>query len=203
MPAVHVPDLFVAARYSYGPGLIPRGLLIHMAEGGGTVGYLSRNPARGVSVHYVIEYTGRIVQMLDHDICSGSVNPRDIRGLIRLVKADDAPFVGYDGERITFGATAAKAVLGNDGWRNPNRYTISVEVEGFARDHWNTAHSELIPGGPNEAQRNALRRLYLHLRATVPTLRGALGHRDFAAYKACPGRNVNWASMGGHGRWKE
>lgn len=181
---------FVAARYSYGAGLEPRALLIHMAEGGGTVGYLARNPARGVSVHFVIERDGDIVQMLPLDIRSGSVNPRSIRGLLRFVQPDDPSYVGYDGEVVTFGATAAKAVLGS-GWRDPNRYCISVEVEGFAKD------------GPNGAQRAALRRLYLDVRRELPMLRGALGHRDFAAYKACPGKFVNWRSMGGHGRWKE
>ncbi len=191
---------YTPARHDYGPGLVPRAILVHMAEGGGTVGYLHRAPRRGVSVHFVVEHAGQVVQMLPLDHVSGSANPALIRGLLRRVRPNDAPFVGYDGETITYGSAAARAVLG-DGWRNPNRYCVSVEVEGWASDR--RVDGEIIPGGPNRDQRNALRRLYLDLRRRLPTLRGALGHRDLQAYKACPGRFIPWASLGGHGVWKE
>ena len=158
----------------------PLALVTHMAEGGGTVGYLSRDPKRGVSVHFVIERSGRTVQMLRLDRISGSINPRLLRS------SDDPPFVGYGGELITCGATARRAVLGT--WeRNPNAVCITVEVEGFAL------------AGPNLDQRKALVLLSRDLRKRLPTLRGNLGHRDFAAYKRCPGKLIPYLNMGGHG----
>ncbi len=179
---------YVRARYAYGRGLVPLAELVHMAEGGNTVAYLRRSPARGVSCHFVIEYSGRTVQMLDLDECAGTINPSLLRGVLRRIRPDDAPFTGYNGERITFGASAAKAVLGS-GWRNPNRHCVAIEIEGFAK------------AGPNLEQRKALVRLTRDLRSHIPTLRGALAHRDFAAYKACPGKHIPWANMGGHGLW--
>ncbi len=185
---------FVAARYDYGPGLVPRAILVHMAEGGNTAGYLSRSPARGVSVHFVVDVGGRIIQMLPLDHISGSVNPGLLRGVVnrlrRAWRPDDPPFTGYNGERIVYGATAARAVLG-DLWRDPNRACVSIEVEGFATS------------GPNVAQRKALVLLSRDLRERLPTLRGNLGHRDLAAYKACPGRAIPWANMGGHGPFRD
>ena len=56
---------YVQAYNTYGPLKGPvLGFVIHMAEGGGTVGFLAGPNARGVSVHYVITRTGQIVQML-------------------------------------------------------------------------------------------------------------------------------------------
>ncbi len=189
MPATTGYD-YVRARYSYGRGLVPRAIVVHMAEGGGTVGYLSRNPARGVSCHYVVEYSGRVVRMLDEDEIAGTINPSLIRGLLRRIRPDDPPFVGYNGERITYGATAAKAVLGA-GWRDPNRYCIAIEIEGFAA------------AGPNLAQRKALVLLVRDLRKRIPTLAGTVAHRDFQAYKACPGKLIPWANLGGHGPFRD
>ena len=168
---------FVAAFHTYGLRRGPAlAFLVHMAEGGGTVGYLSRQNPNGVSVHFVIEYSGRIVQMLRLDQASGSVNPN-------LVRQDD----DADG---FFGATAARAVLG-DWHRDPNSAVISVEIEGFAST------------GPNVAQRGSLIALAAEMAWAFPSIRGNLGHRDFANYKACPGRLIPWASLGGHGLYRE
>jgi N-acetyl-anhydromuramyl-L-alanine amidase AmpD len=176
---------FVAARFDYGQRVAPAlALVVHMAEGGGTVGYLSRQPARGVSVHYVIEYSGRIVQMLPLDRVSGSINPALLR------TGNDVPFIGYNGEFVRYGVIARKLVLG--AWdHNPNQAIITVEVEGRATR------------GPNIAQRHALAVLTRSVLDDEPTVRGLLGHRDFQDYKACPGKLIPWALMSvttGHGR---
>lgn len=167
---------FVHAKYDYGVRTGPvKAFLIHMAEGGGTVAYLANNPLRGVSVHYVIEYSGRIVRMLDESHASGSVNPQDIR------TTDDSD--GF------YGVTAAKAVMGS-WWSNPNAAVISLEIEGFAK------------AGPNADQQNALVLLVTDVWSRYPGM-GLLGHRDFADYKACPGTHIDWARLGGHGPAKE
>jgi N-acetylmuramoyl-L-alanine amidase-like protein len=162
---------FVQAYHDYGLRNGPtRAFLVHMAEGGGTVGYLSRANPNGVSVHYVIEYTGRVVQMLREDHASGSVNPREIR------TTDDPD--GF------YGATAAKAVMGAY-WSDPNSAVISCEIEGYAKD------------GPNDKQKIGLSLLVKDVRSRHSV--GLLGHRDFQDYKACPGRLIPWTVLGGHG----
>lgn len=168
---------FVQATEDYGPRKGPvLGFVIHMAEGGGTVAFLSKpDVVRGVSVHYVIERTGRIVQMLKESHASGSINPK-------LIRTSDDP----DG---FYGATAAKAVLG-DWWKDPNAAVISVEIEGFAAS------------GPNAAQTGSLRTLVNDVRSRYPSI-GLLGHRDFADYKACPGKLIDWDSLGGHAQEDE
>jgi hypothetical protein len=170
---------FVHAAFDgYGVRQAPAlSFVVHMAEGGGTVGYLSRDPKRGVSVHFVVEYSGRTVQMLALNRISGSINPKLLR------RTDDPPVSGYNGEIVIFGATARKAVLGPIWEINPNHAIITVEVEGRAIT------------GPNEAQRIALRHLSQDLAKKLPTIRGLLGHRDFQSYKRCPGQHVNWAGM--------
>lgn len=162
---------FVQAFYDYGARSGPvRAFVVHMAEGGGTVGYLSRESPRGVSVHYVIEYSGRIVQMLREDHASGSIDP----GKLRTTEGP-APY----------GATVRKAVMGQ--WdRDPNAAVISCEIEGFAA------------AGPNDPQRAALFHLVADVRTRYPTM-GLLGHRDFQDYKACPGGRIPWTILGGHG----
>jgi N-acetylmuramoyl-L-alanine amidase-like protein len=164
---------FVPATNDYGPRKGPAlGFVIHMAEGGGTVGFLSKpDVPRGVSVHYVIEYTGRIVQMLDETHASGSIDPTQIR------TTDDSD--GF------YGVSANKAVMG-DWWNDPNSACISVEIEGFAAS------------GPNTAEHGSLKTLVNDVRSRYPSI-GLLGHRDFADYKACPGKLIHWTDLGGHG----
>lgn len=175
---------FVPAHSDLGPARGPRrALVIHMAEGGGTVGYLSRPNPNGVAVHFVIEYSGRIVQMLPLDHMQASIRPTQIR------TTDDDPFT-WAGVPITYGATAARAVLGD--WARvgstlgPNHASIGVEIEGFAKD------------GPNGDQVAAMVRLYVDMANRFPGIR-SLAHRDFADYKACPGHKIPWDRVGGHG----
>jgi hypothetical protein len=163
---------FVPAFYQFGRRKGPvLGFVVHMAEGGGTVGYLSRANPNHVSVHYVIEYDGTIVQMVRETDASGSINPRDVR------TTDDPD--GF------FGVTANKAVLGS-WWNDPNSAVISLEIEGFAK------------AGPRAVQNVALKRLVDDVRSRYPNI-GLLGHRDFADYKACPGKLIPWEAIGGHG----
>jgi hypothetical protein len=166
---------FVQAYHDYGPAKGPRrAFVIHMAEGGGTVGYLSRPNPNRVSVHYVIERSGRIVQMLLESHAGGHVNPAKLR-----TSNGPAPY----------GVTVRQAVMG--GWdRDPNSATLAVEVEGYAL------------AGPNADQHAALRRLVEDVRGRYPTI-GLLGHRDFQDYKRCPGGHIPWPALGGHGPAQE
>lgn len=170
--------LYVPSFYRLGRRQAPAlAFVVHMAEGGGTVGYLSRANPNHVSVHFVVERSGRTVRMLPLSEISGSINPN------RLRTTNDPPFTGYNGERIVYGIAPRRAVLGV--WdRNPNHAIITVEVEGYARY------------GPNAAQRIALVKLYRHVVTLYPTLRGNLGHRDFQSYKACPGKLIPWRNLG-------
>jgi hypothetical protein len=162
---------FVQAHHDYGERTGPvRAFVVHMAEGGGTVGYLSRANPNGVSVHYVIERTGRIVQMLREDHAGGHVNPR-------MLRTTEGP--------PPYGATVRREVMG--AWdRDPNAATIAVEVEGFAST------------GPNPAEVQSLIELVGDVRTRYPTI-GLLGHRDFQDYKRCPGVRIPWPALGGHG----
>jgi hypothetical protein len=71
--------------------------LVHMAEGGGTDTWLTRPD--GNSSHYVIKYSGELVQMVPEAWAAGSVNPRMVR------TSDDAPYT-YMGETVVYGGTA-------------------------------------------------------------------------------------------------
>jgi hypothetical protein len=169
---------FVAAPDNWPRGGVPiLAIAIHMAEGGGTVSWLTRND--GNSSHYVVERIGRVVQMVREDRAAGSINPT----LVRL--DDDAPFT-FLGETIRYGVTANKAALGEH-WRNPNAAVIAIEVEGYAVD------------GPNPAQRTSLVALVADIRTRHPRV-AVLGHRDWQSYKACPGRKIPWVDYGGHGK---
>lgn len=163
--------VFVPAYHRYGLRKGPvRAFVVHMAEGGGTVGFLSRPNARGVSVHYVLEYSGRVVQMVREQEATGSINPNDLR-----TTEGPAPY----------GAKVRREVMGD--WdHDPNAATITLEIEGFAAD------------GPNARQQLALVRLVDDVRSRFPDM-GLLGHRDFQDYKPCPGGHIDWQSLGGHG----
>lgn len=170
---------FVQAHNDYGHAKGPRLAAVwHMAEGGGTVAYLSKPNPNGVSVHFVIERSGRTVQMLRLNHANGSIRPTAIR------TSDDKPF-DWQGVDIVYGASAARAVLG-DWHRDPNSATIGVEIEGYAKD------------GPNGRQADAMAALHADLAARFPGIR-SLAHRDFADYKRCPGQLIPWDRVGGHG----
>ncbi len=154
-------------------------LVIHMAEGGGTVGYLSRANPHQVSVHFVIDRAGNLFQMLDLMELSRSVRVTSIR------TTNDPTFTSPGTGRVTYGWRAALDAL--DGWAyNPNNAVLSVECEGFAAV------------GPNLAQRRTLILLKRALEAHFHRPLANLGHRDFARYKACPGRLIPWRNLGGH-----
>ncbi len=76
----------------------------HVAEGTDVAQYLSRDPARGVSVHYTVEQAtdhwqdGEVVRCLPEDRISGSIDPRTVR------RTDDPS--SY------YGASHAKAACG-------------------------------------------------------------------------------------------
>jgi hypothetical protein len=168
--------VFQQARW-FTPGAITeyRALVIHHAEGGGTVKYLS-TVARDVSASHVIEYSGRIVQMVkdgDASHCQ-HVSPEP-----------------YTSENFgIYSSLTGRAVLGAEGWADVNRYVFAVEIEGFRA------------AGPNAAQKLALQALVADLRGRFPSMRGLLGHRDVQD-KSCPGALIPWAEIGGHGMFEE
>lgn len=163
-------------------GITPRALIVHMAEGGGVVGYMSRPNRWGVTSEYACERSGRIVQLIDPHTRAGTT----IR-VSGLRTTDESFTIGT--YPVRYGWTAARAVLGSL-WRDPNRGSIAIEVEGFARY------------GPNPAQRRALALWIARMRDEYPSLRGILAHRDLQAYKPCPGRLIPWRALGGHGLWR-
>ncbi len=173
-----IADRFVAApdNWPRATGASVRAIVVHMAEGGGTVSWLTRDD--GNSSHYVIEYTGRITQMVFESRAAGSINPKLLR------TSNDASFT-FLSESIVYGVRAAKAALGT-GWSNPNSYVIAIEIEGFAAE------------GPNATQSARLKALVADIRKRHPGI-PVLGHRDFQSYKACPGKRIRWADLGGHG----
>jgi hypothetical protein len=155
-----------------------KAIAIHMAEGGGTVSWLTRDD--GNSSHYVVEYSGAVTQMVPETRWAGSINPRQIR------LTNDPAFTAF-GESVVYGRSAVLAAIGQVAANDPNRYVIAFEIEGFAA------------AGPNAAQRTALAKLVADIRSRrgpLPTL----GHRDFQEYKACPGHKIPWVDYGGHGR---
>lgn len=155
-----------------------RAITIHMAEGGGTVSWLARPD--GNSSHYVIEYSGVIVQMVPERNWAGSINPK-------LVRKDNDPGYRFQDETIVYGRAAQLAAVGATAAADPNRYVIAFEVEGFAS------------AGPNSLQRGSIRALVNDIRRRRGPL-PCLGHRDWQNYKACPGHRIPWADYGGHAR---
>jgi hypothetical protein len=183
---VEAPD-----RWSRG-GLPVLAIAIHMAQGGGTVSWLTRDD--GNSSHYVVEYTGRVTQMVPESMAAGSMNPALLR------TTDDASFT-YLGSTARYGITALRRCLGAHVVR-PNNVVIAIEVEGFAGDAPNVGErgydSRANPnGGPNAAQRNALADLVADIRRRRGP-KPCVGHRDQQSYKACPGKRIPWADYGGH-----
>jgi hypothetical protein len=179
---------FVQAYHDLGRRRGPiLGFTVHMAEGGGTVGFLSRANRYAVSVHWVIQYDGDIVQMLREDHMHTSIRITGPDGVFgsALRRTDDAD--GF------YGGTAARAVLGD--WAyvastlGPNHATVAVEIEGFRAV------------GPNPAQAAALVGLVADVRTRHPSI-GLLGHRDHNL-KGCPGTLINWSALGGHGSAQE
>jgi len=165
---------FVAAKYYTPGGMVePRAIVIHFAEGGGTVSWLT-HPTNDNSSHFVIEYSGRIVQM---------VKDADAGHSLHVGRPYGPPAAGDSG---IFSLDVAKAVLGS-GIGDPNAYIFAVEIEGYAAN------------GPNPAQATSLGALVHDLHARHPSVRGLLGHRDFQNYKVCPGGRIPWAALGGHG----
>jgi hypothetical protein len=169
----------------YGPRKGTLGLSFHMAEGGdGTLGFLARHPGEsmaewidrvnGVSANAVCLSTGEVVQMLDWGHASGNLNP-----------ADRAGEYGY------YGHHHLVDVLG-DHWRDPNTWTISMEIAGFRA------------AGPTDAQVRGAIAWAKDMKARYPSLRGATGHHDQSP-KPCPGLTANmkaiFAGVGGHGLW--
>lgn len=155
-----------------------RAIYLHMAEGGGTVSWLTR--ADGNSSHYVVEYDGEIVQMVREAHWAGSVNPRALR-------STDDPSFEYLGLRQRYGRSEAVRALGGTAfYADPNQYGIAVEIEGFAAT------------GPNVQQRAALKALVADIRRRRSKPYPVLCHRDFQSYKACPGRRIPWPDYGGH-----
>jgi hypothetical protein len=175
---IAVASRFIHAKYDdYGVRQAPAlGFALHMAEGWNVAQYLAfGNVARGVSVHFTVERDGEIIQQMELGRISGSINPSTIR-------RDDDP-------NGNFGWSHNKAVLGE--WAtNPNHAVISVEVAGFSRY------------GPNEAQVQAIVKLFNFLRGKYPSIK-PLGHRDFQNVKPCPGQKFYhkvYPRLGGHGK---
>lgn len=165
---------FVAAKYYTPGGMVePRAIAIHFAEGGGTVSWLT-HPTNDNSSHFVIEYSGRVVQM---------VRDADASHSLHVDRPSGPPSAGDFG---TYSLDAAKACLGA-GIADPCAYIFAVEIEGYAAT------------APNAAQATSLGALVHDLRARHRSLRGLLGHRDFQNYKVCPGGKIPWALIGGHG----
>jgi len=153
-----------------------RGFMVHVAEGNNVAAYLSRNPARNVSVQYTVEADGSIVAMVPELRVAGSLNPAALR------KGDDKG--GYYGR-----SHLDHALRG--GVTNPNKYVIAVEVAGRHKD------------GPNAKQIASLVALFKDCKRRYPKI-VPIAHRDQQDVKPCPGKTAAMKTafrlMGGHGR---
>lgn len=152
-----------------------RGFMVHVAEGTNVAAYLSRKPARNVSVQYTVEANGDIVAMVPELRVAGSLDPSALR------KGDDKG--GY------YGRSHLDAALGK-GVTNPNYHVIAVEVAGTHK------------AGPNAKQVASLKRLFEDCRKRYPRI-VPLGHRDQQDVKPCPGKSASmkaaFKALGGHG----
>ena len=175
---------FVAAKwFSAGAIIEVRALVIHFAEGGGTVQYFkdprhSDGTPEDVSAHFVLQYDGTIVQMVrdeDADHCQ-HIDTGSWAYPGGLTRANGVAVLGLD-------------VMGSTDHTRVNRYVQAIELEGH-RDQ-----------GPNAAQAAALPKWVDERRAKFPTIRGLLGHGDIQN-KACPGALIPWSLLGGHGVWE-
>lgn len=171
-----VDSVLVAEAYDR-QGAPILGAVIHMAEGGGTDTWLTR--IDGNSSHYVIKYSGKLVQLVPESKAAGSMNPRLTR------TGNDKAFT-QAGVSIQYGRAALDAVLGAYAPIYVNRAVIAIEIEGFASD------------GLNAAQTVTLVSLIKDIRNRRGPV-GLLGHRDQQDYKACPGKFIPWNLLGGHG----
>jgi hypothetical protein len=189
---------FVQAATDLGPRKGPiLGANVHMAEGGGTVGFLSRPNRDGVSVQYVIDYDGIVTQMLLES---------HMQSAIRIHNPDGSYAIRQDDDGFGFGHSVAVAVLG--AWADthttlgPNHATIGIELEGFAGKAPLKGEAGYDPradplGGPNDAQTAALAALIDDIRTRHADI-GLTGHRDHNV-KNCPGLRIPWLLLGGHG----
>ena len=115
-----------------------------------------------------------MVQMLPLDHVSGSLNPREVR------TSTDPD--GFAGRRYTRFMDPDILV----GWVNHRVW--SIECAGFALREW-TCGDTTYPKGPNARQVEAVVELVGLLRERAKQPLGFTIHRDFADYKACPGRS--------------
>jgi hypothetical protein len=190
---------FVQAATDLGPRKGPiLGANVHMAEGGGTVGFLSRPNRDGVSVQYVIDYDGIVTQMLLES---------HMQSAIRIHNPDGSYAIRQDDDGFGFGHSVAVAVLG--AWADthttlgPNHATIGIELEGFAGKAPLKGEAGYDPradplGGPNDAQTAALAALIDDIRTRHPDI-GLTGHRDHNV-KNCPGSGSRGCCSAGTAR---
>lgn len=169
-----LPYDFVHATHDYGESPVPKGgIVFHLAEGCDPLSYLAGdNVIRGVSAHFVIQPTGRVVQMLRLDHTSGSIKASDVRTTTDPDGDYGRRYTRYLPDDILEGKV--------------NQRTISVEMAGFARKGW-SCDGESYPAGPNIKQVATAIELVHKLRTKYARPIGVNVHRDFADYKACPG----------------
>lgn len=185
-----LPFKYVPATHDYGPRSVPvEGIVFHMAEGCNVTGYLKGdNVLRGVSATFTIEEDGTVIQMLPLGHVSGSLNPRDVR--------DSNDPDGFWGRRWTR-YYSPDIMTGK-----ANTRTISVEMAGRASAPWG-CEEHTHPAGITDAQVTAAIALVKLLRKRFSRPLGVNGHRDFADYKACPGKSGGIRDLldaVGHGR---